>query len=470
MDTVIDIAEAGYCSGCGVCAGTCPRDALSIIFNKYGEYVPVLNKSLCTNCGICLKICPFSDRSKNEDEIANYLVNNNESIKYQKFIGFYQDAYVAHATDENIRLNSASGGVATQLLVSLLQENLVDYVACVLPRSGNKESLFSYQLLNQPDEVIKGSHSVYYPVEASALIKQIINLPRGRIAFIGLPCTIKALRNAIDLLKGKFKDKDILFLGLTCGGMRSKAYTEYLFKKNFGSTKLLKGITYRMKQDSGKANDYGYRFSWLRQDAKNVESSTIWKDKIRDYWMDEYFKLNSCTYCDDIFAEISDISLMDAWLPQYIDDWKGNNLILTRSKAVDDWYNKIATENIIESSRIDITEVIHSQQGVVDNKRQGLQYRLYKLSNKKQWYPNKRVLPLPAEKEKDRLKWNYKDRVRTTTRQLWGICKSVNLIDFRIKQISTSYNKKSKRSFLSKINTKLASKLESFVRKIKKRN
>ncbi len=42
------------CTGCGVCVGPCPEDALSI---KDGPLV-VVDRHLCTECDICIDVCP----------------------------------------------------------------------------------------------------------------------------------------------------------------------------------------------------------------------------------------------------------------------------------------------------------------------------------------------------------------------------------------------------------------------------
>lgn len=42
------------CVACGVCAGQCPRDAISIYKGCYA----VVDVSKCVGCGICEKACP----------------------------------------------------------------------------------------------------------------------------------------------------------------------------------------------------------------------------------------------------------------------------------------------------------------------------------------------------------------------------------------------------------------------------
>ena len=43
-------------------------------------------------------------------------------------------------------------------------------------------------------------------------------------------------------------------------------------------------------------------------------------------WHYQYFKHNACNFCDDVFGETADITFMDAWLPEYVRDYKGTSL------------------------------------------------------------------------------------------------------------------------------------------------
>src|SRR5699024_8759391 len=50
-------------------------------------------------------------------------------------------------------------------------------------------------------------------------------------------------------------------------------------------------------------------------------------------WGMGFFKYTACDYCDDVLAETADISFGDAWLPEFTPDPQGDNIVVARSAA-----------------------------------------------------------------------------------------------------------------------------------------
>ena len=433
MNTVTDVVGKNLCSGCGVCAGICPTVAIQMKINEYGEYVPLVDLEKCIYCGLCLKTCPFSSNSKNEDELGANLFLNVDNIQKNDLTGYYLNSYVGFSNEENVRLNSASGGITTHFLMTLLEEKAVDCVACVVSKESGEAFHYSYELVFDPEELERSSKAVYQPVESSQAVRKILDLPLNRVAFVGLPCTLRAFRNAIEAMSNEFKNKEILFLGLVCGGMRSRFFSEYLVGKCGGNPNAITSCVYRTKKPGFSAIDYGYWLCWREGQRERCQEIRYKTDGIKKYWGEKFFMLNACWYCDDVFADVADMALMDAWLREYIPDWKGTNFVMTRSKFCNDWLLQMAEKGQIIVDRIPVNKLIASQAGGIDLKRNSIKHRLYVAQKKRFGIPKKRVNPERAPLNAARIKMEWGQRNSKLTRECWKKEKSVEKLDKKVR-------------------------------------
>src|SRR5699024_11089909 len=81
-----------------------------------------------------------------------------------------------------------------------------------------------------------------------------------------------------------------------------------------------------------KSDALDYSFSCENEDG---ETKGVKMREVGDMWGTGYFKNNACDFCDDVVAELADISLGDAWIDPYKKDGRGTNIIITRSKLAE---------------------------------------------------------------------------------------------------------------------------------------
>ncbi|MCD4832138.1 MAG: Coenzyme F420 hydrogenase/dehydrogenase, beta subunit C-terminal domain [Anaerohalosphaeraceae bacterium] len=379
------------CIGCGVCVGVCPSNANEMVENEYGEYLAV-KRNNCNNCGLCLKVCPFVAGNDNEDKIGEEFYGGGEGIQHSSEIGYYKDCYVGYRNNDELRMQSASGGLATSLLEKLLDEDKITAAFCVGPNLGCSGNLYSFQKCNSIDDIRNCTRSVYYPVELSSVIQFILKND-GTYAITVLPCMAKSIRlacKAIPRLSKRIK----YIVGLTCGQLKSKAFAEYLCAKAGGDMESLSRLIFRNKVGTSRAGDYKLTFLCKNTDRKSSSHSLRFAsdDIFCRVWDTDIFMIKPCAFCDDIFAETADISFMDAWLPEYQGDYKGHTLAVVRDENVN---NLIANldENI---TTINVNEVVKSQSGVIFKKRSILRFRLLlkrKIINKRKYLLPKLKFP-----------------------------------------------------------------------------
>jgi coenzyme F420-reducing hydrogenase beta subunit len=374
-NVVTEIVGHGMCDGCGVCTGICPSGALMMKFNGFGEYTAVESGSKCSeNCRMCLMVCPFSDCSENEDVSAKELFVCVVGIRNRPETGFYLDSFSGYSMTDGHRANGASGGLATWMLETLLKTGEVDHIACV-SRTKEPDRLFKFAMCSDPEKVRACSKSCYYPAGVCRIIEEIL-ANEGHYAITGLPCVIRALRSAIRLNK-KLRERIKFLLGLVCGQGKSKFFAEYLCSLAGGDPARLKEVVFRKKDALRCAADYGAKLVWQdRNQCNNREAVVFWSEGMGEAWVRRYFTLNSCDYCDDLFAELADATFMDAWLPEYIADPGGTNFVIVRNPKLIEIFHKGMQAKRIKLDNIDIQSVIRSQRSALDVKKKKIAYRL----------------------------------------------------------------------------------------------
>jgi coenzyme F420-reducing hydrogenase beta subunit len=409
------IVPADMCIGCGICAAICPVSVLEMRFNEYGEYVPVEVRPGCIPCPICLQGCPFWNQDDNEDSLAELAFGHERGVQHRFETGYYLKSFVGYVGDNAYRVSRSSGGLATWLQQTYLEEGLADFALSVVPND-DPNQLFRFAVLDTVDKVRYSARSAYYPVELSGVIEKVLKTP-GRYIMTGLPCFIKGLRLAMRR-NSKLRKRIVCTIGLVCGQAKSKFFAEHLIAVSGGELVRTKQVDFRHKDPARSAIEYAFAFEYDSNDGAESRMVTCSPEISRQTWGRDYFKPNACDYCDDVFAEVADVVCMDAWLPEYSKDWRGHSIAIVRSPQVLAVIKRGIEKGTLAVEEIEIEQVIKSQRGVLANKREKLAHRLsLNMQQARAYVPQKRVKPQKLSSPIDRWLCSLQEQMRVLSRQ-----------------------------------------------------
>ncbi|MFA4987278.1 MAG: Coenzyme F420 hydrogenase/dehydrogenase, beta subunit C-terminal domain [Candidatus Brocadiia bacterium] len=300
-------------------------------------------------------------------------------IAFDPVAGYYVESYVGRSDKHCVK--SASGGLATWLLVDLLTKGDIDGVVCV----GNdplSPTRFSYRICKTVEEVRACSGSCYQPVEISDCIRAMLSA-EGRYAVVALPCIARGLRHSMKAMPG-LANQIKYILGLTCGGLSSRHAVESVINK-LCPTYYPENIVFRHKTASSDPRVFRYAMRFdktgtaacsSRQKPDDLPVSDLyepeillWSAGLANAIHGGAFMLDACTCCDDVFAECADATFMDAWLEEYMHVPGGTSLALVRTSALVDHINAAVASGQLSVTLIDISRVLESQSGVIAKKR-----------------------------------------------------------------------------------------------------
>lgn len=412
------IVPNDLCCGCGVCAGVCPVDALKIEWTKYGEYAPVEQPGKCTECGLCLPVCPFWNQEENETTLAEREFGHQDGIQRDSVVGLYLDLFAGYSKVNNQRIQGAGGGLTTWLLEKLLVQGIVDRVGCVVS-NGDPDTLFRFSIVDTVQDIRRASRSAYYPVELSQVISEILSAD-ARYVVTGLPCALKGLRLA---MRGnaKLRERIVVLVGLVCGQQKSKFFAEYLCALAGGQPSKLVSASFRVKDPTRHHLDH--RFEFTCGSGENVTAGHVYQSEGMGWlWGHDCFKLNPCNFCDDITAEVADVTFGDAVAEPYCYGTAGASFVIVRSEMMRDLLTSGASAGEIVLDRVPLKAVIERQQGVILLKRHDVQHRLYLIRNKDN------ASHIPAKRFPPRRRWNpfrnwdmeKRDKLRAVNRNTYA--------------------------------------------------
>lgn len=345
--TVARVVAHGMCTGCGGCAALCPKGAINLTVGRdNGVYIPTIDEHLCNECGICYEICP--GHSVDFERLNKIIHNNNpENILTGNYIG----CYIGHATNDIVRSSSTSGGLITQILISALENGVIDG-ALVTKMADNDPSKPEPFIARTKEEIISGSKSKYCPVPACIALNEVLKSKDiQKIAVVGLPCHLHSIRKAEEVFPA-LKQKIVLHIGIFCSHTVDFNGTEHIFSRLKIPREDIVKVDYRTKGWPG-----GINVTLKDGSEKFLHHNAYWPAIFGRFFFTPY----RCTLCCDGLAELADISCGDAWLPEFRFENQGESIVITRTSIGEHLLQELHSEKKLQLISVGFNKVLQSQ-------------------------------------------------------------------------------------------------------------
>lgn len=319
---MINIIDKSLCNGCNTCTVSCPIDqCITMNDDHEGFLYPKVNMATCIDCDKCEKVCPY---------IPELTIKKKEAVRYEKPL-----VYAAYSKNLEIRADSTSGGIFSELAFKMFDQN--GYVGGAVY---NEDNSVSHILTNDREKLVDIRSSKYIFSLTDELLPEVKKQLRAgnQVLVCGAPCQIDGLYT---FLKKDYEN--LITCDFICKSVNStkvfQKYIEWLENKYQSKAKKIKA----------KDKTTGWHKFGMRVDFENGKSYVA--DRYNDpffvgYLGTELFTMEACFTCEFRgYPRKADITLADFWGIENIDismdQDLGTSLIIVNSEKGKVFYDSL---------------------------------------------------------------------------------------------------------------------------------
>ncbi len=364
VDGILRIVSDNLCHRCGACIGVCPAGTFGLDNNGYP-----MQLNDCINCNICVQTC--SGIAVDYEDIGKRMFG--EDYAYGQMLGNVRMGFIAHAVDETIRHNSASGGVVTQLFDYLLEAGKITGAIVVVEDPENPARGKGVIARNR-EELLKSQQSRYTTAPHLHVLNSI-HQEDGPFALVALPCQIHALRKR-QCFDPRWRKKIPIMIGLLCHYTLPMSSTQEAGELLAPTGTRLIHTNYRQRDKKG----------WPHNTLElTFSDNSVWRSP---YGPAQTFniisrisRLGRCLQCLDATAEFADISICDPWIRNEKGTWKyedpaGYSAVITRTETGDQLIASAVAAEKLYATEIPVAEIRAGQHQMMTEKKLRTAFRI----------------------------------------------------------------------------------------------
>ena len=313
------------CTGCGICASVCGKNAITIHLDKYGYYKPVINENKCVECNLCKKSCYKYDEN---------LIQSDK----------HKECYAAVNKNAKQLMASSSGGISRVLMEECIAKG---YKIMGCAYDTNKNIAVSI-VASTIDDLDKFYGSKYFQSLTTEGFDTVLkDKTDQKYAIFGTPCQIYGFSQTN---KYKCNPDKYLLVDIFCHGCPSmmlwKSYLAYTM--DITGCETYDKVTFRSKTHAWHEFCFDFFFNSKQYSSKKS------KDPFYDIFFGMDMMNDACYNCNSRSTmAYGDIRLGDYWGEKYDTDTKGVSAVVLKSSKGVDFFNAIKGKLNIEKATLD---------------------------------------------------------------------------------------------------------------------
>lgn len=379
-----EVVAPGNCTHCGACVGLHP-DLLRFEETERGP-LPAPRRSLTpeedASLALAWAVCP--GRGVLYPELFQWMGTEVSTW----LLGPYRKLWTGHAREEAVRRRGASGGVISRVLIHLLESGQVDG-AVVLRQGVPTPEVASPVIARTREEVLAAAQSVYAVTPVLTILPEIEAFP-GRLAFVGLPEQVAALR-MLQAAGHPAARKVVFVAGPYVGtNMYQGAVRAFLRAHGVKDGVPIAKLEWRAGEWPGH----------LR--VETADGRVFTAHKFYYNYLIPFYVSRNCQITPDFSNELTDLSVGDAWSPDLEAAGGGHSVVVARSGRAVEVLEEMAAEGLLALEPVTLERAAAMHGHMIDFKKRGSFLRLEKQARRGLPVPEFGYRPAPSDLPRDR--------------------------------------------------------------------